>query len=63
MITKEETNAINGSELFFFKTKLSEENQLKILAWYRNLHQWERDFVDTLIKEGKEDAEFFKPHD
>ena len=59
MITKEEKMYINGSGLFFFKSKLTEEKQLEILKWYRALPKWQQEYVDTLIQEGKDDADFF----
>lgn len=58
-ITELEKKIINGSGLFFFKSELSGKKQLEILKWYRRIHQFERDYVDILIQEGKDDAEFF----
>lgn len=58
-MTKEEEKAIGGSGLFFFNTDLINEKKLEILKWYRGLHQFERDYVDTLRNEERDSAEYF----
>jgi len=58
-MTKEEQKAIDGSGLFYFNTELTNEKQLEILKWYRGLHQFERDYIDTLRNEERDSAEHF----
>ncbi len=62
-ITKEQRLELNGSGLFFFKTRISEERQLEILHWYRSLTDKERMYIDDMRDETRYDAEFFSHED
>jgi hypothetical protein len=55
----EQKTAINGSGLFHFKTELSVEKQFEILTFYKSLGEKEREFIDILIQEGKDEAQYF----
>jgi len=62
-VTKKDKFLINGSGLFFFKSKLDELTQLKIVKWYNNLSDEDRKYVDLLRSEASDNADFFSPVD
>lgn len=58
-VTTATKSDLGGSGLFFFNTTLEEEKQLEILNWYNSLSPLQMSYVDVLIREAKDEADFF----
>jgi len=54
---------INESGLFFFKSDLTEDRKIEILNFYHWLSKEQKDMVNDLIREGKDEVEFFNQSD
>lgn len=54
----ESNKEVDGSGLFFFRSDVPEDKQLAIVRWYNQLQHNEKEYVDILIREAKDDAEF-----
>lgn len=55
-LTNEERYLINGSELFHWKSRVPDEEKLRILNWYKSLSQQERNDIDILRSESYSDG-------
>ena len=58
-VSKEEVFLINGSGLFFFKSRLDDKKKLEIVKWYNNLSDKQREFVDIIRSEAINETDFF----
>ena len=58
-LSKDDIFLINGSGLFFFDSRLSDEMKLKIVNWYCNLSATDKEFVDILRTEAIDEADYF----
>jgi hypothetical protein len=56
-VSHENEYLINGSGLFFWNSTLSKEKKLEIIKWYNHLNLNEREYVDILRNEAKDEAE------
>lgn len=54
---------VDGSGFFFFKSELTEDQQIEILNWVESLSTQYRDFLDRLIHESIMHTEFFSQSD
>jgi hypothetical protein len=62
-VSKEDRLLIDGSGLFFFKTRLDDETKLKITKWYKNISDVDREYVDILRNEASDESEYFSQGD
>lgn len=62
-VSKEDRFLIDGSGLFFFKSRLDDETKLKIVKWYKNLSDDDRKYVDILRNESSDEADYFSQGD
>ncbi len=62
-VSKEDRLLIDGSGLFFFKTRLGDETKLKITKWYKNISDVDREYVDILRNEASDESEYFSQGD
>lgn len=62
-VSKEDKFLINGSDLFFFKSRLDDEKKLEIAKWYKNLSDEHREFVDIIRSEAIDETDFFSQGD
>ncbi|MFA5585551.1 MAG: hypothetical protein WDA02_03280 [Saccharofermentanales bacterium] len=62
-VSKEDKFLINGSGLFFFKSRLDDKKKLEISKWYKNLSDEHREFVDIIRSEAIDETDFFSQGD
>ncbi|MCK9319402.1 hypothetical protein [Methanoculleus sp.] len=62
-VSKEDKFLINGSGLFFFKSRLDDKKKLEIAKWYKNLSDEHREFVDIIRSEAIDETDFFSQGD
>ena len=62
-VSKEDEFLINGSGLFFFKSRLDNKKKLEIVNWYKNLSDEHREFVDIIRSEAIDETDFFSQGD
>jgi len=62
-VSKEDKFLINGSGLFFFKSRLDDKKKLEIAKWYKNLSDEHREFVDIIRSEAIDETDFFSGDD
>jgi len=62
-VSKEDGFLINGSGLFFFKSRLDNKKKLEITKWYKNLSDEHREFVDIIRSEAIDETDFFSGGD
>ena len=55
-LTNKERELINGSGLFFWNSTLDERKKLKIIEWYNNLSDLDKEYIDILREERYEDT-------
>lgn len=60
---EEEDRLVNGSGLFFFKTKLDKKTMVEIVKWYKGLPEKDRKYVDILRNEASDETDFFSQGD
>ena len=62
-VSKEDEFLINGSGLFFFKSRLDDRKKLETVKWYKNLSDEHREFVDIIRSEAIDETDFFSSGD
>lgn len=62
-VSKEDEFLINGSGLFFFRSRLDDRKKLEIAKWYKNLSDEHREFVDIIRSEAIDETDFFSSGD
>ena len=62
-VSKEDKFLIDGSGLFFFKSRLDDKKKLEIANWYKNLSDEHREFVDIIRSEAIDETDFFSQGD
>lgn len=62
-LTEEQDRRIRGSDLFWFKSDISNETKIAILDWYDSLPAEQQMYVDLLRMDSKDEALFFHDGD
>jgi len=62
-LTHNEDDSINVSGLFFFDSHINNKLKIEIAKWYKSLGQTEREYVDILIREARDEEQFFSQGD
>jgi hypothetical protein len=57
-ISHDDQYKINGSGLFFFNSSVNDKIKIEVLNWYNELSQRERDYINILRNEAREESEW-----
>lgn len=62
-VSREDKLLIDGSGLFFFKSRLPDDEKLEIVNWYKSLPPAHREFVDIIRGEAIDEAALFSNYE